>query len=225
MKIVDHSLARIAARARPTDDWIHPSAVGTAHLGGYGVGEFGDAGSYYPNLWTWAVKLLNIESVIDVGCGEAHSTRFFLELGCDAIGVEGYAPAIERSGIVDRIVVHDYCDGPYVPNREFDLAWSCEFVEHVEERYLPNFMATFSRAACVFMTFAQPGAPGHHHVNAQEQAYWVAQFAARGYELDRELTECGRRIALADRFLLSPAEDNATYFAQSGCVFVHRRQG
>lgn len=88
------------------------------------------------NLWTWAIKLLDIKSIIDIGCGEGHSIEFFLKAGCEAMGVEGYEPAARNGQVAERIAVHDYTKGPYFPHRQFDMAWSCEFVEHVEEKYI-----------------------------------------------------------------------------------------
>ena len=60
--------------------------VRDGHLGGYVRG--GDPGTWCPNLWNWAVDAFDVQSVLDVGCGEAHSTRFFHQLGCEALGVE-----------------------------------------------------------------------------------------------------------------------------------------
>src|SRR5688572_33082149 len=54
------------------------------HLGGYIRG--GDPGTWCPHLWSWVVEQFGIKSVLDVGCGEGHSTRFFRDLGCDVLG-------------------------------------------------------------------------------------------------------------------------------------------
>jgi SAM-dependent methyltransferase len=204
-----------------SDRWVHVSPEAeNYHLGGYARGPIGDVATYYPNLWTWAIKLLDIRSVIDIGCGEGCSTQFFLGAGCEVLGVEGYRPAVENSRVPGRVVLHDYSTGPFFPNRDFDMAWSCEFVEHVEEQYIPNFFATFACAGCVFMTFAKPGQGGHHHVNEQEQGYWIAQFRQRGFDFDEELTACGRIIAMADRYLVSP--NYPSHFIEKGLVFLRR---
>ena len=100
------------------------------------------------------------------------------------------------------------------------MAWSCEFVEHVEEKYIENFLATFSSARSIFMTYARPGQGGHHHVNENSEEYWVDKFNAFGFELDKELTECGRLIAVADHRLVSP--DYVSHFVERGLVFLQR---
>jgi SAM-dependent methyltransferase len=150
------------------------------HLGGYLVG--GDAGSYCPQLWSWIVKRRKVRSVIDVGCGEGHALRYFRDLGCDVLGVEGMPQGDPW------IVQHDYTKGPYVPGREFDLCWSCEFVEHVEERYMSNFFATFRAAKILLMTHGQPGQGGHHHVNCKNDGYWIEHLAEIGFRHDKRLT-------------------------------------
>ncbi len=85
------------------------------HLGGYVAG--GDIWTWFPGLWTWFVKEFKIKSVLDVGCGEGHSLKYFLDLGCDVLGVEGSSQAIKDSVISDKIVKHDFCDGPYTPEK------------------------------------------------------------------------------------------------------------
>lgn len=157
------------------------------HLGGYLKG--GDTGSYYPELWTWLVEACGIRSVVDIGCGEGHALAFFRELGCHAIGVDGIAQ--EDVNIVE----HDYTTGPW-PERvrgtrldgATDLAWCCEFVEHVEERFVENFLETFLMARVLAMTHGLPGQGGHHHVNCQPPEYWIERVEAIGFKFEPELT-------------------------------------
>ena len=64
------------------------------HLGGYWKG--GDPHSWCPTLWKAVVLERQVRSVVDVGCGEGHSTRFFADLGLEVLGVEGGKEAIRR---------------------------------------------------------------------------------------------------------------------------------
>jgi hypothetical protein len=161
------------------------------HLGGYVEG--GDPATQYPDMWAVLVETLGIESVIDVGCGDGVALRCFRGLGCRVMGVDGI-PQDDPD-----IITHDYTVGPAdmyaTGNADFDLAWSCEFVEHVEERYVPNFLATFACARYVLMTHAEPGQQGYHHVNCQPADYWKGALAAIGYQYDETLTSKARRLA------------------------------
>lgn len=159
--------------------------MGTEHLGGAWPD---DPAGWYPELWAWLVTTVGVRSVIDVGCGEARALREFGRLGCLVRGVDGIA----GREFVDE---HDYTTGPWVPDRRYDLAWSCEFVEHVEPSYIGNFFATFEAAELLLMTHATPGQGGHHHVNCQPSSYWIERLEARGFEYDPWLTIACRELA------------------------------
>lgn len=181
-----------------------------AHLGGYTVG--GDPATFYPDLWRWLVERLNVRSVIDVGCGEGHALEHFRTLGCRVHGVDG----VPQDN--PNVFAHDYTQGVYVPWENgapvrFDLCWCCEFVEHVEERYAPNFLATFKRANLVALTHAEPGQQGYHHVNCRTGDYWVGAMAAIGYQLDFPLTNQARAVA-------SINQNPWNHFSRSGMVFT-----
>jgi SAM-dependent methyltransferase len=178
--------------------------VVSGHLGGYIAG--GDPATQYPELWRWLAQWLPANSVLDVGCGDGQALGVFKALGCDVLGVDG----IPQDS--PYIVEHDFTLGPFRPGRRFDLVWSCEFVEHVEERYVPNFLETFQSGRYVFMTHAEPGQPGHHHVNCQPREYWVKKLAAIGYEYVPLLTSAARRLAQAN-------PDPWNHFARSGLAF------
>jgi hypothetical protein len=154
--------------------------------------------------------------MIDVGCAEGRVIDFFAKEGVSASGVEG----VEQDHL--DIIQHDYTSGPWpipgqnVGRREVDLVWSCEFVEHVEEQFVPNFLETFRLGRIILMTHALPGQPGYHHVNCKDDDYWIGRMLAIGYDVDGELTSASRTIAGNNKH-----PDN--YYARSGLVF--RREG
>jgi hypothetical protein len=186
----------------------HPDTnIDEGHLGGYIRGrqsavptvfefEHGDPSTWIPDLWSWAYQALGVRSMIDIGCGEGHAARYFRDLGCEVLGIDGSQQAKRDSLIADQHVTHDFTHGPYHPSTAFDLVWSCEFVEHVEERYLNNFLETF---ACsqryLMMTFASPGQPGYHHVNCQHKDYWIDKIESMGFRFNPVLTDTSRAIS------------------------------
>lgn len=152
-----------------------------SHLGGTAI--VGDPMTFVPDVWEYLIKKYPIKSVLDIGCGVGINARWFLDHGIIAYGIEGFPDYIRHSVLPEgHMKAHDYTKGPHAPDGIFDLGWSSEFVEHVEERYVPNFMATFQRCRYVCMTHATPGQGGYHHVNEQPADYWITRMQAAGFK-------------------------------------------
>lgn len=182
------------------------AAVDTpAHLGGYQPG--GDAATWYPRLWRSMVRDHGVESVIDVGAGQGLTVQYFAMLGVNpVVGVEGTRQPH------DLLIQHDYTDGPYHPDRRFDLGWCCEFAEHVEADFETNWLVTLAACDIVLFTHGEPGQDGYHHVNLHYAPYWAERFATFGLHLDEALTEETRRLAA-----VNPSPWN--HYRRSGLAF------
>lgn len=197
------------------------------HLGGFVPG--GDPATYYPELWTWLVEEFGARSILDVGAGDGVAVDFFKSAfvkfhgekygatqafaATKAVGIDGVKQ--ENSDIKEW----DYTKGPYIyPNAHsiitgtWDLIWSCEFVEHVEEQYVGNFLETFKTGKTVLMTHGEPGQQGHHHVNLQTPFYWIKKMREIGYNLDSRLTQQTRFLAVYNK---SPYN----HYVRSGLAF------
>lgn len=223
---VEAWLYRVRAFLRgqdPLHSGEHPDMnTDEGHLGGYIRGrqssvptifglEHGDPLTWTPDLWRWTYQKLGVRSVLDVGCGEGHSTKFFQDLGCRVLGVDGSAQAQRDSVIADFHLRHDFTRGTYLPDEIFDLVWCCEFVEHVEEQFVGHVLQTFARGSrYLMMTYARPGQPGYHHVNCRPARYWIRKVEEIGFRLDRSLTEESRGI--------SPS----SHYRAKGLLFVRR---
>jgi len=156
------------------------------HLGGWCYG--GDNGTYYPIMWEYLVNKFNIKSVIDIGCGRGYSTKFFHSLGCDVLGVDGSKIAQNSFLLPDKFLLHDYNNGKTNLEKKFDLAWSCEFVEHVEQKYIDNYINDIKKCKYLAMTFAGIGQTGHHHVNENTEMYWIENFTKNGFIFNQDET-------------------------------------
>lgn len=169
------------------------------HLGGYvrkdDTHPFGDDWTYLPGLWRFLLDTYRPRTLVDLGCGEGHSTRWFLDHGVDAIGIDG-SPEAKRCAAIpqDRFVLHDFRRPMGAPPR-CDMVWSSEFVEHVDEEAAPNFMAVFAASKVVAMTHAFPGQGGHHHVHCRMPEYWIEAMGKIGFVLDSKATMESRTYA------------------------------
>ena len=131
----------------------------------------------------YLIARYQIKSMLDVGCGLGAMIDLALSKGLWAWGIDG-DPQIDRL-FVTR---HDYTTGPKRVGA-LDLIWCVEFVEHVEEIYQENYLATFQGGRVLFLTAAYPGQGGYHHVNEQPMEYWIDLLTAHGWKLDEEATD------------------------------------
>lgn len=149
----------------------------------------------------------DLKSMIDVGCGSGGMVQLALDLGIDALGVDGDF-SFEKDV---PFVLHDYENGPFIPDREFDLCYSCEFVEHVWEKYRQNFFDTFKSSKYLLITHAPPGQGGHHHVNEQEAWYWIDALNQDGWEYDETTTMEVRKASTMRMFFM---RENGLFFVR-----------
>lgn len=161
------------------------------HLGGsYPI----DPNTYMVDVFGYLLVRHEIKSVLDIGCGYGATMKWFSENGlCRVVGIEGWEDAIAGSEVRDRIIKHDFTDGICPVSEEFDLAWSAEFLEHVDSRYIHNYMRSFQCCRMAVITHAEPGQPGHHHVNCQSDDYWIDVFSRHGFRHNHDETSLLRR--------------------------------
>ena len=167
------------------------------HLGGHLNKTHTDRGTllYLKNKY-------NIKSMIDIGCGPGAMVQIANDRGIDAWGIDGDFTLTYPQDIEKKIFLHDFTTGKPKIDREFDLAWSCEFLEHVDEKYMDNYMDVFKKCKYVVCTAAPPGTPGHHHVNCQTNEYWYDKFLKYGFDIDAmEVNEVRNRSNMIKPFM------------------------
>ena len=153
------------------------------HLGGY-VKHHLMTGTWVPAVWELLIQAFGVKTMTDVGCGDGQVADWFVYRGIDALGVDGCA----KPGSVHRRIVHDYAAGPLALSERRDLCWSAEFVEHVDEQFVPNFLETFRAHRVLALTHAFPGHAGYHHVNCRVPSYWIDVLEADGWRFDARNT-------------------------------------
>jgi len=183
------------------------------HLGGHKNKTHLDEGAL-----NHMIKMLNVKSMLDIGCGPGGMVELAHSKGLRTTGIDGDFE-VKRSKVANRLIeIHDYTVGPSNINESFDLAWSCEFVEHVHEEFVPNFMQDFKRANFVIMTYAPPGTPGHHHVNCQTDAYWKDIFTQYGFQYDANMTRQIKEVSTMGR--IKNGKIWKDFIKQTGMCFV-----
>lgn len=134
-----------------------------------------------PGVILW-LRSLGIRSMLDIGCGPGGMVELAQVHGIESHGIDGDPTLWWTNPKKDpRFTLWDFTKGRLNPVLSWDVAWSCEFLEHVEERLIPNYMPCFQVCREVIVTFAPPGAPGHHHVNCKPEYYWLDIFAKYGF--------------------------------------------
>ena len=197
------------------------------HLGGF---IHNDSNSYERQLWEVMIEKFSITSVLDVGCGMGYSTLFFKKHPSieRVLCVEGSSEAVNNSLVPDDTVQHDYTLGPYWPSESYDMLWSLEFLEHVEEKYLVNIMSTFKKAKLLFVSASEQG--GWSHVNVRKRAYWVGVFESYGFVYLPNVTELARVNSPGFKWQLKYSYHNQlkengdrkyVYFYYTGMVFLN----
>lgn len=173
--------------------YIHPDKPKTTELPGHLGGHMGrchiDQGAL-----SYLMEKLEPKTFIDIGCGTGGMVEVAHDAGLKAAGIDG-------DGTIERrapCLVHDFTTDPLAV-QETDLGWSVEFLEHVEEKFMDNYMAAFKSCYHAVVTYAPEGTPGHHHVNCQNEAYWIRKFLDYGFVLDGELTPGVRRASTMGR--------------------------
>ena len=163
------------------------------HLGGFS--EI-DPGGLNPALFKHMIEDYGVHSFLDIGCGRGFSTSWFALHGADVLCAEGSHDAVERTVLPDparQLVEHDFSRGPWWPRKTYDVAWSVEFLEHVNLQYHFNYVAAFRKAALLFVTSST--AKGWHHVEVHDHEWWVRKYESYGFRYDDKLTQQVRRWA------------------------------
>ncbi len=132
---------------------------------------------------------LKPSSILDIGCGTGVSLMYYLNNNIDALGVENSAIAIAQSPAKEKILKHNL-NKELNLQKQFDLVWSFEVIEHIHPDYEFNFLKTLTNHSNrIILSAARPGQGGHGHFNEQEPEYWIKKFNLLGYKYESELSE------------------------------------
>lgn len=133
----------------------------------------------------YLIQKFRATSFLDIGCGPGGMVTLAKERGLDALGIDGDPNILDTFNLIR----HDFTEGPIILPETYDIGYSVEFLEHVEEEYLENIFSAFKKCRVVLITHALPGnVEGHHHVNLQTEEYWIHAFENNGFIYDEPST-------------------------------------
>lgn len=157
------------------------------HLGGHGGLTHLDEGAL-----SW-FKSLGFSSFLDIGCGPGGMVELAESMEFKVLGIDGDYTLNRYNN--DRFIIHDFTKGSIQLDETFDVGWSVEFVEHVEEKYIPNYITAMQKCKNLVMTHALEGQSGYHHVNCQNPPYWINKMSEYGFKLDEDKTKILRSVS------------------------------
>ncbi len=129
------------------------------------------------------LQILQVHSVVDVGCGDGNWLAVFQRLGVEEIlGIDGdYVNPDLLQIPADHFQAADLSK-PLRLGRVYDLAISMEVAEHLERDCAPMFVESLVRLApVVLFSAAIPLQGGNQHLNEQWPDKWAALFREHGY--------------------------------------------
>ena len=129
------------------------------------------------------LKLLDPQSVIDVGCGVGTWLSIFKEFGVEnCLGIDGDYVDKNMLQILPEEFLSSDLKKPLDINKTFDLVVSLEVAEHLPSEYAETFISFLTQLGeVVLFSAAIPFQGGTGHLNEQWPEYWAQQFQKQGY--------------------------------------------
>ena len=127
---------------------------------------------------------LELESVLDVGCGAGAWLSVWKSYGMQVLGLDGGYVQPEQLLVSPEEFQSADLSEEFDLGRRFSLVQSLEVAEHLPESSAAGFVASLCRHAdLVLFSAAPPGQGGENHINEQPYGYWQQLFQAQGYSL------------------------------------------
>lgn len=130
-------------------------------------------------------KRLQFDQATDLGCGNGYIIRRLRELGKVVLGYDASPNVLKHW---PEAIIRDLEKPLSVGSA--DLVICTEVAEHLAESAADTLVNSICNLAMktVFFSAAKSGRGGEHHLNEQEQKYWIEKFVRCGFFLDLQTT-------------------------------------
>lgn len=154
-----------------------------------------------PKIIDRIIKEFNPESVLDIGSGTGVYVEEFLKRNVKAIGIEGNLAVkpILVTG-VNNIVFKDL-RSPLNLEERYDLVWSIEVVEHIDEKYIDVLIYNLTKYCdkwLVMTSGLNSYGRNPEHLNEQDGNYWIKLIEKEGFtycdEISQEIMDYNKKI-------------------------------
>jgi SAM-dependent methyltransferase len=120
--------------------------------------------------------------VLVLGAGNGYEIVVFRLFGWNVAGLEFYVPNIEA--VKEVSVIGDASDMPF-GDKEFDLVFCCEMLEHIEDDVCMKILQETNRVGknFFFSIATRDDPPYDTHINLKRPGQWVTDFENIGFDI------------------------------------------
>ena len=133
----------------------------------------------------YVVERFQPESVLDIGCGVGIYCSLFKYLGVNEVmGIDGVEPqnSVLDSNEYQKVDLHEQ----FALGKKFDLVLCLEVIEHLRPDATATVLDSIESHAkdLILISIAEPGQPGHGHINCISITEILRLWGARGWQPD-----------------------------------------
>ena len=127
-------------------------------------------------------EYIQIDSVVDIGCGVGAWLKYFHEKCIDIVGIDNDWVPVEYLVIPNESFITQDLNEEITFPRRFSLAICIEVAEHLKPDRAKSFVSDIVRLSDhILFSAAIPGQGGVGHINEQYPEYWAEFFADEDY--------------------------------------------
>lgn len=125
---------------------------------------------------------LNIQTILDIGCGRGAWIAKWEKSGRSVFGVDGEYIDLNNLLVSTENFKYQDISQDFDLNKKYDLVQCLEVAEHLAEKDSDTLVNNIVKHGdIVLFSAAVPGQGGEFHVNEQPLSYWVEKFKHHGY--------------------------------------------